>query len=88
MDPILEKVNELKKELYDLPEVKEFLKFKKLFENDEHLKNLRKEIANAHTPKEKESKMKEYNNNPIVVNYNSYKNDVMDIINTITNIIK
>ena len=45
MDKVIELAKELREEIDNLPEVIEYNKLKKLLENDEELKAMRKEIA-------------------------------------------
>ncbi len=89
-DPIILKTYELKKELFNDSTVKEYLKLKNSYENSSHLLELRQEIAllkNNDNLELWKIKVDEYNNDPLVVNYNNAKDDVVEILETIKNII-
>ena len=91
MDKIIETAEKLKKSLLELPEFKEYLNLKDLYEKDESLKQMRLDIARL----KKEGKEEErnnliaiYNNHPLVNNYNIAKEEVKEILQTIKDMIQ
>ena len=91
MDKVIETAEKLKQSLLELPEVKEYLNLKDLYEKDESLKQMRLDIARL----KKEGKEEErnnliavYNNHPLVNNYNIAKEEVKAILETIKNMIE
>lgn len=99
---IEEALANLKKELYNLEEVKTYFACKKAILEDEHLKETN-ELMRTHQKKmveaindpqvhqqEKEKYLfyKEiYDNHPVVITYENAKKDVYDILKQISNII-
>ena len=90
----MDKDKECAQELSDLikkePIVIEYLRLKELFENDNELADLRKQIAVAAQNKdeEKHRQLKEmYDNHPLVNNFYLCKEEVMDLLSEIKNII-
>lgn len=91
MDEVIVKAKELKEEIDNLPEMKEYLKLKELMEKDEELKRLRKEIARLEKEGKKEEKnnlLNIYNNHPLVNNYYLAKEEVKQILSSISQIIQ
>ncbi len=89
-DPIILKTYELKKELFNDPTIKEYFAIKHTYEDSSHLSELRKEIAQLKNEAKLDLwriKLDEYNNDPLVVNYNNAKDNVKEILETIKNII-
>ena len=91
MDKVVETAKKLKESLLELPEFKEYLNLKDLYEKDESLKQMRLDIARL----KKEGKDEErnnliaiYNNHPLVNNYNIAKEEVKEILQTIKNMIQ
>ena len=91
MDKVLETAEKLKKSLLELPEFKEYLNLKDLYEKDESLKQMRLDIARL----KKEGKEEErnnliaiYNNHPLVSNYNIAREEVKEILQTIKDMIQ
>lgn len=91
MDKVIEIAEKLKQSLLKLPEFKEYLNLKDLYEKDESLKQMRLDIARL----KKEGKEEErnnliaiYNNHPLVNNYNIAKEEVKEILQTIKNMIQ
>ena len=83
MDKVIEKANELSIEINKLPEVQEYLKLKKLLEQNEELKEMRTNIArltNEGKLKERDNLLKIYNSNPLVNNYEMSKKEVQQIL--------
>ena len=87
MDKVIETANKLKDELYNLEEFKEYFKYKDLYECDQNLQKLKKEIASSKDKEIHDNLVNEFNNNPIVVNYNYYKEEISNILRTVKNLI-
>lgn len=91
MDKIIEDAKSLRKGIDNLPEVIEYRRLKSLYETDEELARMRKEIARLKASgKEEEGKnlLKIYESHPLVNNYEVAKQEVMDILLVIKNIIQ
>ncbi len=91
MDKIIEEAKSLRKDIDNLPEVIEYRRLKTLYETDEELARMRKEIARLKASgKEEERKnlLKIYESHPLVNNYEVAKQEVMDILLVIKNIIQ
>ena len=90
MDKVLLKAKELSDELKKEPLVVEYLRVKEIFENDQELEKMRKEIAklssNKNDPDYKRLK-NEYENHPLVSNYYELKSQVVELLNQIKDII-
>lgn len=98
-----EALSEVKEELLNDPSVKEYFRLLSLIENDSDLMKLNEEmrlhqrlmsenVSNDEIYfKEKElyeSLSKEYENNPLVVNFNYIKEDVKDLLSEIEEILQ
>ena len=91
MDKVIETAEKLKQSLLELPEFKEYLNLKDLYEKDESLKQMRLDIARLKAEgKEEERKnlLEIYNNHPLVNNYNIAKEEVKEILQTIKDMIQ
>lgn len=91
MNKVLEKADELRDELLKHPSVIEYLKLKEVLENNKELHGLRKNIAsltNENKLEERDNLLAIYNNNPLVINYNQAREEVMSILNVIKDILK
>ena len=91
MSDVIELAKELKQEIDNLPEMKEYLRLKNLLENDKELASMRREIArlqNEGKTKEKENLLAIYNSHPLVNNYYLAKEEIKSILTTISQIIK
>ena len=91
MDKVIEKANELSSEIQNTPEVKEYLRLKKLVESDKELAELRINIArctNDNNFAERNNLLKIYNSNPLVSNYETAKENVRSLLLTIKQIIE
>lgn len=91
MDEIILKAKELRKDIDNLPEIKEYYRLKILYENDEELRKMRKEIArlsSLYKEEEKKNLLNIYNNHPLVNNYEAAKEEAQKILLTIKNIIE
>lgn len=87
-DCIKNKTKELSHILLQLNEVQEFLKLKSIIENDPSLISLRDKISKCGQNKEtKNILIKEYNSHPLVVNFNSSKEEVSSILREIQEIL-
>lgn len=76
----------LKEELYNDPLVKQYFYLKNLFENDEDIARLRKEISKAKKNKNDvlyNKLMDEYNSNPLVKNYYNVENELYSLLKQI-----
>ena len=91
MDNPIELAGKIKDEIYDLPEAKEYLRLKKIIDEDEEINKLQKEIvllrsngkaeeANALTGK--------LNAMPIIVNFEAVRSQLADTLKVISNILK
>lgn len=90
MDEILTKAKEIRQEVDNLPQVKEYYRLKELYENDDELKRLRGEIAKLASEgknKERKALLEIYNSHPLVSNYNQAKEEVIILLNEIKNIL-
>lgn len=103
MNDINELVLDIKKELYDNPSIKEYLRLKTLIENDKDLIKLNKELKSHQRImceninndeiylKEKEiyeSLKAKMDANPLLVNFNALREEVSQILNEIKDAIK
>ena len=91
MDKVIELAKELREEINNLPEVIEYNKLKKILENDEELKAMRKEIARLKMEGKEEERnnlLKVYNFHPLVNNFYLAEQEVQSILLTIKNIIQ
>lgn len=90
MDEILNKAKEIRRDVDNLPQVKEYYRLKELYENDDELKRLRGEIARLASEgknKERKALFEIYNSHPLVSNYNQAKEEVIILLNEIKNIL-
>lgn len=91
MDKVLEKAQELRKAIEQTPEYQEYIKNKKLLENNEDVIALKHNIANLKAQgKLTEAKNLEalYNNHPLINNYEASKEALYELLKTIESIIK
>ena len=85
-----EVLNNLASELYNLPEVKEYLRLKDALEKDEDLKAMRQEIArltNEGKKEEHNNLLSVYNSHPLVVNYLALREEVIALLRQIKDIL-
>ena len=83
-------LNQLKDELDNSEIIQEYLSLKNTLENDEELKRLREEIArltNENKSEEKEAILAIYNSHPIVVNYEQAREEVINLLKQIKDIL-
>ena len=91
MDKVIELAKELRSQIDEMSEIKEYYRVKELFEKDEELENMRREIArlkNEGKEEERKNLLKIYNSHPLVINYNASKEEAMSILRTIQEIIQ
>ena len=91
MDKVLEKAKELRAEIDQTPEMKEYLKYKELLENNEDVIELKHNIANLRAKgkiKEADNLQALYDNHPLVVNYLASKEALLQLLRTIKSMIK
>lgn len=95
MNNLYSKADDINKELKEMPLVKEYLHYKELLENDETLTQMKNKILFLQkcnpTDEEKEEYFKlkkEYENNPIVANYNSLKKDIKELKDEVRSLLK
>ena len=91
MDKVIEETLKLKEKLYNLPEVKEYFALKAIYEKDEELARMRKEIARLKSlgkEEERNNLLKIYNSHPLVNNFQMAKEEVKQILQSIKNIIQ
>ncbi|HPS19251.1 MAG TPA: YlbF family regulator [Bacilli bacterium] len=90
MDKIAQLTDELASDLQELPEIKEFLRLKKLMETNKELADMRSNIARLTQDNKEEEKanlLAIYNSHPLVNNYNIAKEEAARILRTIQNIL-
>ena len=90
MDKIVQDAKKLREEIDNLPTVQEYYHLKSLYEADEELANMRREIArlkNEGKEEEKKNLLEIYNNHPLVNNYELAKQEVESLLLVIKNII-
>lgn len=86
MDKLLESVKQLNEMLKEEPLVKEYLEVKKIHDSNEEICQLRKQILLAKQDNKKEEYnilLHKYNTHPIVSNYLSLHEEVMDLLTTV-----
>ena len=91
MDKILEETKSLREDIDSLPEIKEYYQLKTLYENDQHLKEMRKEIARLKSEGKEEKRnnlLQIYNSHPLVNNYELAKEEAERILRVIKDIIQ
>ena len=91
MDKALEKAKELRAEIDQTPEMKEYLKYKELLENNEDVIELKHNIANLRAKgkiKEADNLLALYDNHPLVVNYLASKEALLQLLRTIESMFK
>ena len=87
LDKVLE---ELSKQINNEPSVKEYLSLKKIIEADPELKKMRLEIArltNEEKKKEHDNLLEVYNSHPLMVNYYQAREEVINLLKEIKNIL-
>ena len=90
MDKIVQDAKKLREEIDNLLAVQEYYHLKSLYEADEELANMRREIArlkNEGKEEERKNLLEIYNNHPLVNNYELAKQEVESLLIVIKNII-
>lgn len=95
MDKVLDASRKLRKYLFDMPEVKEYFVLLKAFENDLRLSKLRSEIIELETrfrngeevTERIKTAKKEYDSDPLVINYRQSSRNVIELLEEIKRII-
>ena len=80
----------LKNELDNSPIIQEYLSLKSVLENDKELKSMREEIArltNDNKLEERDALLAIYNAHPIVSNYEQARQEVINLLNQIKDIL-
>ena len=91
MSDLLEEVKSLRSDIDNLPEVQEYYRLKETYKNDEELQRMRMEIARLKSlgkEEERNNLLEIYNQHPLVVNYEVYKEEVENLLRQIKNIIQ
>lgn len=91
MDEVIELSKKLKSEIDNLPEMKEYLKLKKLIENDDELAKMRLDIARLANEKkyeERDNLLQIYNSHPLVNNFYLAEEEIKSLLQSIKNIIE
>ncbi len=91
MDDLLLTAKEIREDIDNLPEVKEYYRLKELFEKDICLKQMRENIARLKAEGKEEERnnlLNAYNSHPLVNNYYLAKEEVEQILLVIKNIIQ
>lgn len=91
MDKIIEEAKSLRDDIDSLPEIKEYYRLKELYENDQTLKQMRRDIArlkNEGKEEERNNLLQIYNSHPLVNNYEMAKEEAERILLVIKNIIQ
>ncbi len=91
MDEVLKLAKSLREDIDNLPEIQEYYRLKKLMEEDEHLKEMRTQIARLKSEgKNEESKnlLELYNNHPLVNNYNIAREEAIELLKSVKEIIE
>ena len=91
MDKIIEEAKSLREDIDSLPEIKEYYSLKELYENDQTLKEMRRDIARLKSEGKEEERnnlLQIYNSHPLVNNYEMAKEEAEHILLVIKNIIQ
>lgn len=90
MDKVIESAKALREEIDNLPEMKEYKLLKKLYEDNDELKEMRQNIAKLEQEgksEEKKNLIAIYESHPIVNNFNLAKEEIKSILETIKDIL-
>ena len=91
MDKIIKEAQSLRDDIDSLPEIKEYYRLKELYENDQNLKAMRRDIARLKSEGKEEERnnlLERYNSHPLVNNYELAKEEAERILLVIKNIIQ
>ena len=91
MDKGIELATEISEKIAELPEAKEYLRLKKIIDEDEEIKALQKEIISLQNKGEKakaDELLKKLNSMPIVINFQEIRGQLADTLKVISNILE
>lgn len=91
MDNPIELAEQIKDKIYDLPEAKEYLRLKKIIDEDEEINKLQKEIILLRSngkAEEANALTNKLNAMPIIVNFEAVRAQLADTLKVISNILK
>jgi len=91
MDKVIDLAKEISNQIYELPEAKEYLKLKKLIDEDEEIQQLQKDIIklqNAGDEKVAEELLSRLNSIPLVINYKSVREELASSLKIVSDILK
>lgn len=89
MDEILKKAQELKEELYQKAEFKEYFRLKKLYDESEEIKSILIQLKECKVNSEEyNALLEQHNSYPLVVNLKKAEEEVEEILLTVTSILK
>jgi len=91
MDKGIELATEISEKIVELPEAKEYLRLKKIIDEDEEIKALQKEIISLQNKGEKakaDELLKKLNSMPIVINFQEIRGQLADTLKVISNILE
>ncbi len=87
---ILKNIKELQNDILDEPLIKKYIVLKEIYDNSIELKSLRnkiKSLKNCHIKDEEKVEyyriLKEYNNNPLVIEFKNVSDDVCNFLEEI-----
>lgn len=90
MNDAIELAKELKEEILKEPLIVEYFRIKRLVESNEEINDLKRDIALAKAHHEDElhkELLAKYNSHPLVVNYNTLKEEVNEYLSEISKIV-
>ena len=89
MDEILKKAQELKEELYQKEEFKEYFRLKKLYAESDEIKSILIQLKECKVNSEEyNALLEQHNSYPLVVNLKKAEEEVEEILLTVTSILK
>ena len=86
MDKGIELATEISEKIAELPEAKEYLRLKKIIDEDEEIKALQKEIISLQNKGEKakaDELLKKLNSIPIVINFQEIRGQLADTLSKV-----
>ena len=91
MDNPIELAEQIKDKIYDLPEANEYLRLKKIIDEDEEINKLQKEIVVLRSngkAEEANALTNKLNAMPIILNFEAVRAQLADTLKVISNILK
>ena len=91
MDNGIELAKEISEKIAELPEAKEYLRLKKIIDEDEEINKLQQEIVSFRSEgknQEATELTKKLNSLPIIVNFEAVRAQLADTLKVISNILK